>query len=180
MVGNISHQWGLTLDVSLITPLFFTELDLLSQKESKWSATLITIFQGKVRTQNFRGGFSLKMTSGILSQVKVYDYFILGCLWFHNLCLDYIPIWKVKFSFSIASCEEVKLLSRVRLFTIPWTVASQAPLSMEFSMQPYWSNLPFPSPGDLPDPGFEPRSPTLQMLYPLSHQGSPCEGGFKI
>ena len=44
----------------------------------------------------------------------------------------------------------------------PWTVAHQAPPSMGFSRQEYWSGLPFPSPGDLPDPGIEPRSPTLQ------------------
>ena len=44
----------------------------------------------------------------------------------------------------------------------PWTVAHQAPLSMEFSRQEDWSELPFPSPGDLPDPGIEPKSPTLQ------------------
>ena len=44
----------------------------------------------------------------------------------------------------------------------PWTVARQAPLSMGFSRQEYWSGLPFPSPGDLPDPGIKPRSPALQ------------------
>ena len=44
----------------------------------------------------------------------------------------------------------------------PWTVAHQAPPSMGFSRQEYWSGLPFPSPGNLPDPGIEPRSPTLQ------------------
>ena len=44
----------------------------------------------------------------------------------------------------------------------PWTVAHQAPLSTGFARQEYWSGLPFPSPGDLPDPGIEPRSPTLQ------------------
>ena len=54
---------------------------------------------------------------------------------------------------------KVKSLSRVRLFV---TVAYQAPPSMEFSKQEYWSGLPFPSPGDLPDLGIEPRSPTLQ------------------
>ena len=59
-------------------------------------------------------------------------------------------------------CASVKLLSRVRLFVIPWTVAYQAPPSMEFSRQEYWHGLPFPSPGDLPNPGIEPRSPTLQ------------------
>ena len=57
---------------------------------------------------------------------------------------------------------EVKLLSRVQLLVTPWTVAYQAPPSMEFSRQEYWSGLPFLSPGDLPDPGIEPRFPTLQ------------------
>ena len=56
---------------------------------------------------------------------------------------------------------KVKLLSRVRLFVTPWTVAYQALQSMGFSRQEYWSGLPFPSPGDLPDPGIEPRSPAL-------------------
>ena len=63
----------------------------------------------------------------------------------------------------IASMKvKVKSLSRVRLFATPWTVAYQAPLSMGFSRQEYWSGLPFPSPGDLPDPGIEPWSPALQ------------------
>ena len=53
-------------------------------------------------------------------------------------------------------------LSHVRLFATQWTVAHQAPPSMGFSRQEYWSGLPFPSPGDLPDPGIEPRSPALQ------------------
>ena len=56
--------------------------------------------------------------------------------------------------------SEVKSLSRVRLFATPWTVAYLAPLSMGFSRQ--WSGLPFPSPGDLPNPGIEPGSPALQ------------------
>ena len=53
-------------------------------------------------------------------------------------------------------------VSRVWLFATPWTIAHQAPPSMEFSKQEYWSGLPFPSPGDLPNPGIESRSPTLQ------------------
>ena len=53
----------------------------------------------------------------------------------------------------------MKSLSHVRLFVTPWT---QAAPSMGFSRQEYWSELPFPSPGDLPDPGIKPRSPTLQ------------------
>ena len=55
-------------------------------------------------------------------------------------------------------------LSRVQLFTPPWTVAPQAPLSMGFSRQEYWSGLPFPSPGDLPNPGIEPVSPASHAL----------------
>ena len=50
----------------------------------------------------------------------------------------------------------------------PWTVACQAPLSMRFSRQEYWSGLSFPSPGDLPDPGIEPGSPALQADSLLS------------
>ena len=57
---------------------------------------------------------------------------------------------------------KVKLLSRVRLFATLWTVAHQAPLSMGFFRREYWSGLPFPSPGYLPNIGIEPRSPTLQ------------------
>ena len=58
--------------------------------------------------------------------------------------------------------SEVKSLSHVQLFAAPWTVAHQAPPSMGFSRQEYWSGLPFPSPGDLPNSGIEPRSPVLQ------------------
>ena len=52
----------------------------------------------------------------------------------------------------------MKSLSRARLFATPWTVAYQAPLSMGFSRQEYWSGLPCPSPGDLPDPGIKDTS----------------------
>ena len=60
----------------------------------------------------------------------------------------------------------------------PWTVAHQAPLSMGFSRQEYWSGLPFPTPGDLPNPGMEPMSPALAgglfiaetIVKPLSHE----------
>ena len=56
-----------------------------------------------------------------------------------------------------------QLLSRVQLFATPWTVAYPAPLSMGFPKQEYWSGLPCPSPGDLPDPRIEPTFPVLQM-----------------
>ena len=63
---------------------------------------------------------------------------------------------------------KVKSFSCVRLFATPWTVAYQAPPSMGFSRQECWSGLPLPSPGDLPDPGIEPRSPALQVDALLS------------
>ena len=62
----------------------------------------------------------------------------------------------------------MKSLSHVRLFGTPWTVAYQTPPSMGFSRQEYWSGLPFPSAGDLPDPGIEPQSPALQAGSLLS------------
>ena len=67
---------------------------------------------------------------------------------------------------------KVKSLSCAPQFGTPWTVAYQVPLSMGFFRQEYWSGLPFPSPGDLPDPGMEPCRHCRQTLYRLSHQGS--------
>ena len=63
---------------------------------------------------------------------------------------------------------KVKWLSRVQLFATPQTVACSAPLSVEFSRQEYWSELPFPFPGDLPNPGIESGSPELQAGSLLS------------
>ena len=69
---------------------------------------------------------------------------------------------------------KVKSLNRVRLFATPWTVAYQDPLSMGFSGQGCWSGLPFPSPGDLPDPEIEAGSPTLQAdALPSEPPGKP-------
>ena len=66
------------------------------------------------------------------------------------------------------------MLNRVGLFVTPWIVAQQAPLSMGFSRQEYWSGLPCPPPGDLPNLGMEPGSPALQADSLLTeHQGSP-------
>ena len=61
------------------------------------------------------------------------------------------------FSLSVSPC----VCAQSYLTAIPWAVACQAPLSMGFSRQEYWSGLPFPSPGDLPDPGIKPTSPAL-------------------
>ena len=78
-----------------------------------------------------------------------------------GLSQGYFSQVKSKKRHHICQRSEVKSLSHVRLFATPWTVAYQAPLSMRFSRQEYWSGLPFPSPGDLPNPGIKPRSPTV-------------------
>ena len=74
--------------------------------------------------------------------------------------------------------DAVKLLSHVRLFAIPRTVAYQAPPSMGFPRKEYWSGLPFPSPGNLPDSGIRPGSPTLQSdTLPSEPPGKPAQDG---
>ena len=84
------------------------------------------------------------------------------------------PLSLPRLSEGSAHLFKVKSLSRVRLFVTAWTVAPQAPPSMEFSRSEYWSGLPFPSPGDLPDPGIEPGSPTLQAnTLPSEPPGKP-------
>ena len=65
-------------------------------------------------------------------------------------------------AFPASKWKWVKSLSRVWLFATPWTVADQTSKSMGFSRQEYWSGLPFPPPGDLPNPGIEPGSPALE------------------
>ena len=59
--------------------------------------------------------------------------------------------------------------SGVRLCATPWAVAHQAPLSIGFSRQEYWSGLPFPFPGDIPGPGIKPKSPALRRRQILYH-----------
>ena len=85
------------------------------------------------------------------------------------MCISYIA---VHICMCVLSC-----FRRVQLFVTLCTVCCQAPLSMGFSRQEYWSRWPFPPPGDLPDPGIEPVSPALQVDYlPQSHLGSPISG----
>ena len=80
---------------------------------------------------------------------------------------------------SISHCV---MLSHVRLFATLWTVARQVPLSMEFSRQEYWSGLPFPTPGDRPNPGIEPTSPASpalkDRLLPTKPPGYPGSGPY--
>ena len=92
--------------------------------------------------------------------------------------IDYIKSFYHEGGRNLLLIEIVSVLvaSHVHLFVTSWTVARQAPLSMEFSRQEYWSGLPFPSPKDLPNPGIEPRSSALQAGFlPTELQGSPIE-----
>ena len=82
---------------------------------------------------------------------------------------NYLGLWKVK------------SLSYVRVFAIPWTVVYQASLSKGFSRQEYWSGLPFPSPGDLPNPRIESRSPALPAdAFPSEPPGSYSSHQFAV
>ena len=93
----------------------------------------------------------------------------LGCLSYpkYNLATEKLPI------------VVVWAPSHVRLFATSWTVAHQAPLSMAFPRQEYWSGLSRPPPGDLPDSRIKPTSPKSPALQadslPLSHRGSSCK-----
>ena len=99
-----------------------------------------------------------------------FNHFIFNYLQYHCSSIS----WLMK----TASC----LYSVVWLFETPCTEALQAPLSIGFSRQEYWSGLPCPPPGDLPNPGMEPAFPVSPALqedsFPLSHQG--CHGGFPV
>ena len=111
----------------------------------------------------------------LLSLYKVFKYLyslFLAFYWISQLLFALLFLLMVETSislhlvitstFKLLLYEWVKLLSRVWPFPTPWSVAYQAPPSMGFSRQEYWT-LPFPSPGDLPDPGIEPRSPALRV-----------------
>ena len=94
----------------------------------------------------------------------------------HGILQARVLEW-VAISFSNACM--LSCFSRVQLCVTPWTVAHQAPLSMGFSRQEYWSVLPFPSPEDLPNSGIKPGSPALQAdSLHLSHQG--VSGGINM
>ena len=112
------------------------------------------------------------------------DDFILNLTMTQYSCLNLavctirrVILWEYK---CVCVCVCVCMLhhfSHVSLFVILWTVACQAPVSMGLSREEYWSGLPCPPAGDLPNPGIEPMSPVVPALQTeslrLSHQGSP-------
>ena len=115
------------------------------------------------------------------STVLVHNrYFIIICEWMNKdssrLCLLNFFIQRIKGSFAVIFISGGGgLLTKLCLtLETPWTVAFQAPLSMGFSRQEYWSGLPFPSPGNLPYPEVEPGSPAMQAdSLPIKLQGKP-------
>ena len=111
-------------------------------------------------------------TSGKKKRYKMISFEAICNYWFNPFGIWLGGLRWESIDFSVIC---VSHSSRVRLFVTPWTVACQAPLSMGFSRQEYWSGLPCPPPGDLPDPGIKPKSilNCRQTLYQLSHQGSP-------
>ena len=89
--------------------------------------------------------------------------FFAGCVtWGSHLIFQVGFLIREMVTISVPGLVKCSSFRLVQLFVNPWTVACRAPLSMGFSRQEYWSGLPFPSPGDLPDPGIKPASPALQ------------------
>ena len=104
---------------------------------------------------------SVKHSNSVLNRLQINTF----C---NSIILKKFQIFKKNLINTKSKCQ---LLSRIWLFATPWTVARQAPLSMGFSRQEYWSGLPFPPPGDFPDPGIKSRSPALQRdSLPSEHR----------
>ena len=101
-------------------------------------------------------------------------YFFLTLLW---CCVfEYLSSKPLGIASKFSVSMHAQSLSRVWLFVTPWTAACQAPLPMQFSRQGYWSRLPFPTLGDVPDPGIKLASPALAGdSLPLHHLGSPSK-----
>ena len=112
---------------------------------------------------HFNGVCKIK---SIFILIPRYIFYLFQCV---DICTD-----NAKIEGKILACVHAQSLSCVQLFATPWTVAHQAPLSMQFSRQEYCSGLPFPSERNLPDPGIEPRPPALAgEFFNTEPQGSP-------
>ena len=136
----------------------------------------------EVGTEYWLKGLSRNCSQGFLKAVTQGSSPVSWSVLLSHKCAQWFLLWDVTLVVisnwgnvdSARLRKKVKLLSRVWLFATPWTITHQVPPSMEFSRQEYWSGLPFPSPGDLLDPGIKPRSPNLQAdSLPLSHLGNP-------
>ena len=129
------------------------------------STLLLEVMSPKCSPRSRKQAAKKKKKKSLL-QVPSFSWLVLGILHF-SLILTAIEQGKYYFL-------KVKSLSCVQLFATPWTIAYQAPLSMGFSRQGFWSGLPFPSPEDLPNPGIKPGSPILQAdALPSEPPGKP-------
>ena len=127
-------------------------------------------------------GLRLLLADKVFLLIKsIYHFWLHLVSWKVNESHPMYTLETITHSNLSSHCHKVKLISRVQLFAIPWTVAYEAPPSMAFSRQGYWSGLPFPSPGDLPNTGIEPSSPALQAdSLPSEPLGKPVIVSRKI
>ena len=103
--------------------------------------------------------------AGVVTDAKInHCFFCKREMETSNLVLSSLSDKAGRLTILLASLCPACMITHLQLFGTPWTVASQAPLSMRFPRQEYWSGLPFPPPGDLPDPGIELESPVSPAL----------------
>ena len=135
--------------------------------KSPWVRVIILSMDGDHGQNKDRKAWDFIMLLRVGEQLNTYESFISGI--FYIIFSGHGWPWVTETRESetadkgglFVQFSSVQSLSHVWLFATPWTVAYQAPPSMGFSRQENWSGLPFPSPGDLPDPGIEPGSPAL-------------------
>ena len=108
---------------------------------------------------------------GFFQKCQCFKFYSKSMIHLSSFCICCETEVKILFFFHICACSITSVVSQ--LFVTLWTVAPQAPLSMRFSRQEYWSGLPRPPPGCLPNPGIEPAFPVLQVdSLLLNHWGS--------
>ena len=124
--------WSGTQSLSVLLFFSFLSKHMLNKKDAQLESCKLSFIWGKMRTAPWEAASQIALRDCSKAAVGESQYIKFGEKW----------KW-----------------SRIWLFATPWTVAFQASPSMGFSRQEYWSGLPFPSPGDLPDPGIEPSLP---------------------
>ena len=155
---------------------------ILSREESWSNYIMAKVNQDGKHWWNFKGRGKFGVKSDQLGYWSSSVKEIMRAYYIGNRNgMEVLKMRDAKEVFSIA-CMHAQSLSRVWLFGTLWTVGCQAPVSMGFPRQEYWSQLLFPSPRDLPDPGVEPVAPASSLALqanslPLSHPGSPYSIG---